>query len=128
MPAARIMLVDDDQDLTAVLSVLLTFEGYQTSSSTNEESAFAEITRQPPDLLVLDLQLDDPDGGLRLLRRLQLHHSTTRLPVLICSGDQFWLDRLHRLTATSQYAYLRKPFLVDELLNQIEELLRQNQR
>ncbi|HEU4327528.1 MAG TPA: response regulator [Roseiflexaceae bacterium] len=126
MTAARIMLVDDDADLTAVLSVLLTFEGYLTSSSANEEEAFNLITHQPPDLLVLDLQLDDPDGGLRLLRRLQLHRSTMRLPVLICSGDQFWLDRLHRLTATPQYAYLRKPFLIEELLAQIDELLARN--
>ncbi len=128
MTAARIMLVDDDADLTAVLSVLLAFEGYTTSCSAEEEDAFALIMRQPPDLLVLDLQLDDPDGGLRLLRRLQLHNSTARMPVLICSGDQFWIDRLHRLIATPQYAYLPKPFLVDDLLAQIDELLMRNRR
>lgn len=118
-----IALVDDDTDFVAALTTLLVHEGYAVLGCSDPEEAYACLTRHPPDLLVLDLQLAQPYGGIQLLRRLQLDPRTAGLPTLICSGDEFWMRRLGALVSPTQYSCLRKPFLIDELLDRIERLL-----
>lgn len=125
-PAAsqtRIALVDDDAELVAALTTLLIHEGYAVIGCSDPEDAYAQIVERPPDLLLLDLQLAEPHGGIQLLRRLQLNPRTASLPILICSGDEFWIRRLEALVTPPQYACLRKPFLIDDLLDRIERLL-----
>lgn len=118
-----IALVDDDTDLVATLTTLLVHEGYAVLGCSDPEEAYERLTSQPPDLLVLDLQLVQPYGGIQLLRRLQLDPRTAGLPTLICSGDEFWMRRLEALVSPTQYSCLRKPFLIDDLLDRIERLL-----
>lgn len=122
-PRTRLALVDDDTELVAALTTLLVHEGYAVIGCSDPEDAYTCIIERPPDLLLLDLQLAEPHGGIQLLRRLQLNPNTASLPILICSGDEFWIRRLEPLIASPQYTCLRKPFLIDDLLDRIERLL-----
>lgn len=120
-PAAnlRILLVDDEPDLRELLRV--TFEGAHVSvvEASSGEEALAELAREVPDALVLDLRLPGMDGA-NLCRLLRSDESTRRLPVVVLSGgDGIELERARRNGANE---VVRKPFSPLELLGLIERL------
>ncbi|MFA7330194.1 MAG: sigma-54 dependent transcriptional regulator [Candidatus Delongbacteria bacterium] len=83
--SARIMLVEDDQDVVASLSESLSSQGYEIDFAEDLTTALVLLTTRPPDLVLLDIHLPGaPRGGLELLRRLRT--MSPRLPVIMVSG------------------------------------------
>ncbi len=60
--AARLMLVDDDQNILASVSVALEAEGFEVSTFFDSEMAMIEVSRNPPDLVVLDIKMPKLTG------------------------------------------------------------------
>ena len=79
--APRILLVDDDQELCALLTEYLGRFGLTASSAREPEQALRAFRTQPPDVLVLDVMLPGQDG-FALLRRIR---ETSRCPVVTAS-------------------------------------------
>jgi response regulator RpfG family c-di-GMP phosphodiesterase len=115
----RILLVDDEPALRELLRV--TFEGAHVSvvEAESGEDALAEIARELPDAIVLDLRMAGMDGA-DLCRRLRRDELTCRLPIVVLTGgDESDIQRARRAGADE---VVRKPFSPLELLALIERL------
>lgn len=117
--AQRVLLVDDDADLCAMLGEYLTGAGLEISTVHDGMQALEAVARMPPDVLVLDVSMPGMDG-FEVLRRL---HAITSVPVLFLTGRDEDDDRVHGLDLGAD-DYLTKPFNSRELLARIHAILR----
>jgi DNA-binding response OmpR family regulator len=116
----KILLVDDDAELTEMLASYFNAEGFDVTVAGSREQAWEAMSASRPDLLVLDLML--PDGnGLHLCRRIRADDAV--LPVLILTARGDPLDRVLGLELGAD-DYLSKPFEPRELLARVRALLR----
>jgi two-component system response regulator MprA len=118
--AARVLVVEDDQNVRQALDSALRFAGHEVVAVTDGDEALSEITRQEPDLIVLDLMMPRIDG-LTVCRMLR--ERGYRTPVLVLTARQEVADRVAGLDAGAD-DYLAKPFALDELLARVRALLR----
>ncbi|MFI6729206.1 response regulator transcription factor [Streptomyces atratus] len=116
----RVLVVDDEPDLTEVLAGALTGEGWQVRTATDGASAVAEARVFRPDAVVLDRMLPDMDG-LRVLR--ELRHEAREVCVLFLTARDAVEDRIAGITAGGD-DYVTKPFSLEEVLARLRGLLR----
>jgi response regulator RpfG family c-di-GMP phosphodiesterase len=115
----RILLVDDEPALRELLRV--TFEGAEVTvaEAASGEEALAQLAREIPDALVLDLRLPGIEGA-DLCRRLRRDELTVNLPIVVLSGGD--ADELQRARRSGADEVVRKPFSPLELLSIVERL------
>ncbi len=116
---ARLLVIDDDEQLLAALRRALAYEGYDVEVAPTGEAGLRAALKQPPDLVVLDVLLPGLDG-LEVCRRLR---GGGDVPVLMLTARDEVADRVAGLDAGAD-DYLVKPFAVDELLARVRALLR----
>ncbi|MFE5795694.1 response regulator transcription factor [Streptomyces sp. NPDC056503] len=116
---SRLLVVEDDPDLSLALRVLLTRGGYDVSLAADGREALRLLFAERPALMVLDLLLPGLDGWEVLDRTRDM----SDLPVLVLSGLGELDDRVRGLRSGAD-DYLVKPFAQAELLARIEALLR----
>ena len=121
MPA-RLLLIDDDSRLTAMLTDYLSAAGFEVSVAGSLAAARSQLATAAFDLLVLDLMLGDGDG-LDYCRELRADIHTRRLPVLMLSARGEPMDRILGLELGAD-DYLAKPFEPRELQARVKALLR----
>ncbi|WP_322101435.1 response regulator [Paraburkholderia sp. J41] len=81
----RILLVDDDRDITDAVAMLLELEGHEVRSATNGEGALQAIRSFAPDVAFLDWKLPDMSGA-QLLARLKAQPGTAHTRFVLLSG------------------------------------------
>lgn len=117
---ARILVVDDDPELRALLQRFLAEHGYQVRSVDGGKAMDGALQRQSADVVVLDLMMPGEDG-LAILRRLRAGGDQVPVIMLTARGDP--VDRVLGLEMGAD-DYLAKPFLPRELVARIASLLR----
>ncbi len=123
MPAVHIAVVNDDAAFLDLMAELLDGEGYRATLHHGRPIVHPALRRDPPDLVILDLRMADPDSGWELLQLLRLAPALRAIPVLMCSGDvRFLASRAADLRAKGCDT-LAKPFDLEELLAKIDALL-----
>ena len=117
----KILIVDDDVQITILLKRFLTAEGYEVTGINQSSEAVGVANSIHPDLVILDLMMPDPDGFM-LCRMLRADPSFIKTPILIVSALD---DSDSRALAFSARAtdYLSKPINLDKLTLTIKELL-----
>jgi two-component system phosphate regulon response regulator PhoB len=118
----RILIVEDEAPLTAMLRYNFEREGYRVAEAGDGEAAMVCIAEQPPDLVVLDWMLP-VTSGLEVCRRLKRAPGTRALPVIMLTAKGEEADRVRGLD-TGADDYLTKPFSVAELLARVRAVLR----
>jgi len=118
--AKRILLVEDDNELVAVLVDRFTIEGYSVVVSQDGDEAFLKAVTSPFDIILLDVGLPGRNG-LDLCR--DLRHAGCMSPILILSVRSQTLDKVLALKLGAD-DYLSKPFEGLELMARIEALMR----
>jgi len=121
---SRVLLVEDQRDLAALLAHNLELEGLEVRTVEDGREVLATVRSWAPDLLILDLMLPGIDG-YEVLRGLRA--VTRELPVLILSARGEEQDKIRgfRLDADQ---YVTKPFSLLELLERVHALLRRATR
>jgi len=117
--AERILLIDDDSRLAAMVSEYLGGAGYRVTLAESGAKGLERLAREPYDALVLDLSLPDMDG-LEVCRRLRARWD---LPVLMLTARGDAMDRIVGLELGAD-DYLPKPFEPRELLARLRAVLR----
>ncbi len=123
MPKRRIALVDDDPHIVMLLDDLFGEEGYRTLAISTGADADATIARERPDLVILDLWLEQQDTGWTIYDRLRADDVTAHIPVIICSADVATLRERATEIAARGDATIEKPFDIEALLALAADLL-----
>lgn len=118
----RVLVVDDESNLTELLSMALRYEGWEIKSAATGTSAVKTSKEFKPDAVVLDMMLPDFDG-MEVLRRLRDDDPT--LPVLFLTARDSVEDRVAGLTAGGD-DYVTKPFSLEEVVARVRALLRRS--
>ena len=115
----RILLVDDERQITRVLSRGLTAKGYDVHVAADGEAALQTFSDWHPDLIITDLSMPNMNG-LELCRRLR---AFSEVPIIVLSVKGEERAKVEALDAGAD-DYVTKPFGIDELLARIRAMLR----
>ena len=116
----RVLVVDDEHNLTELLSMALRYEGWEVKSAGSGMAAVRAAREFEPDAVALDMMLPDMDG-LEVLRRMREHND--RIPVLFLTARDAVEDRIAGLTAGGD-DYVTKPFSLEEVVARLRALMR----
>ena len=116
----RILVVDDEPSVRDALDRALRMDGYKVQLAADGREALDALAHQPPDAIVLDVLMPEPDG-LEVCRRLRA--AGDRTPVLMLTARDAVPDRVRGLDAGAD-DYLVKPFALEELGARLRALLR----
>jgi len=116
----RVLVVDDEENVTHLVSSALRFDGFETITADNGSAALARVAENEPDLIVLDVMMPGMDG-LGVLQSLRAAGS--QVPVIFLTARDAAQDRIVGLRAGAD-DYVVKPFSVEELLARVHAVLR----
>jgi DNA-binding response OmpR family regulator len=120
---ARILIVDDDPDVVEVAKVLLEKEGHEIASAGTRTDGLDQVEAFGPDLLVLDVMMDEPDDGLYMAQ--ELRRKGFDRPILMISGISritgMDFDRDDEMVPVN--AFMEKPLEPDAFLKHVKALL-----
>ncbi|MFQ6609625.1 MAG: response regulator [Fidelibacterota bacterium] len=117
----KILVVDDDTQLTDLIEEFLEPHGFTVTSKHTPEKTFKYLEHETVDLVVLDIMLPGMDG-LQLLRKLR---ETSSVPVIMLTARGEVSDRIIGLELGAD-DYMPKPFEPRELLARIQSILRRS--
>ncbi len=117
----KILVVDDDQEMTKMLEKYLSNEGYQVTVATTGAAALSAASATEPELVLLDIVLGAEDGR-EILRDLR---SISDVPVIFLTGRGLETERIAGLKLGAD-DYIVKPFSLGEVSARIETILRRS--
>lgn len=117
--AERVLIVDDDTRLSAMLADYLSGNGYTVHTAATTTAGLAELSRLLPDVVILDVMLPDLDG-FEACRRMR---AVSDVPILMLTAKGEEMDRIIGLELGAD-DYLPKPFNPRELLARLKAILR----
>lgn len=126
MARRKVLVVDDERDLSDIVAFNLRREQYDVISAVDGESAIVLAEREQPDLILLDLMLPGI-GGLEVCRRLRAQPRTSQIPIIMLTAKGEETDAVVGL-AQGADDYVRKPFGVKELMARVSAQLRARTR
>ncbi|MCK6526548.1 response regulator transcription factor [Myxococcota bacterium] len=122
--AARILLVEDEEDILALMEYTLRQEGFATVRASTGRQAIEQARRERPDLVLLDLMLPDL-GGAEVCRRLRADGDTAGIPIIMVTARVGEVDRVVGFEAGAD-DYVTKPFSPRELVLRVRAVLRRS--
>ncbi len=128
MGQGRILIIDDDPDITEAMTVVLEHKGYTVDSATDSSVGMEHIKANRPDLIILDVMMRTSQEGFELSRQLKSDDAFKEIPILMLTAvkDKTGLD--FKSTAGDAAwlpveGFLDKPVKPDVLLEKVESLL-----
>jgi two-component system KDP operon response regulator KdpE len=121
-PAAeksRVLVVDDEPQITRVLRTVLSSQGYQVRTAAEGEAALTNFTEWRPELVITDLYMPHMDG-VELCRRIR---AMSNVPIIVLSVKGEEKTKVEALDSGAD-DYVTKPFGIDELLARVRAALR----
>ena len=125
MSSAKVLVVDDEQDIRETLKEILGEEGYEVEVASNAAEARAARAREEPDLVLLDIWMPDTDG-VSLLREWAEAH-LLRFPVVMLSGHGT-VETAVEATRLGAFDFVEKPLSLAKLLRTVEKALEASKR
>ncbi len=117
--AKRILIIDNDEDYTKLLSLQLSSKGYEVVISNHGEEGFKKVLTEQPDLILLDIKMPEMDG-FTFVRRMKANEKIRKIPVVILTGYETMRD-LFQLEGVA--GYFVKGHDMPLLLKSVENIL-----
>lgn len=118
--AARILIVDDDENIRKVLTTILEDEGYSVESVDTAKKAIERTRRKSYNLALIDIRLPDMEG-IELLTRMK--DTTPKMRKVIITGYPTLQNAIEAVNRGAE-VYILKPFDMEKVLKTIEDQLR----
>ncbi|MGI8588068.1 MAG: response regulator transcription factor [Chloroflexia bacterium] len=119
---SRILVIDDDANITSFLKRALSYEGYSVDTAANGTEGLTRALEQPPDLVILDVMMPGLNG-YEVAERLRSGGSQ---PILMLTARDAVPDRVEGLDRGAD-DYIVKPFALEELMARVRALLRRTE-
>src|SRR5438552_7281701 len=118
---SRVLVVDDEPQITRVLRTVLSSHGYQVRTAAEGEAAMSNFTEWRPELVITDLYMPHMDG-VELCRRIR---EVSNVPIIVLSVRGEERSKVEALDSGAD-DYVTKPFGIDELLARVRAALRRS--
>jgi two-component system OmpR family response regulator len=118
----RVLVVDDEPNITELVSIGLRYEGFDVSSAHDGRGALRAVRELKPELVILDVTMPDIDG-LEVVRRMRAENIW--MPVIFLTARDAVEDKIAGLTVGGD-DYIAKPFSLDELVARVRAMVRRN--
>ena len=123
----RILVIEDEEDITAYLTTVFEDNGYEVDSAVDGVQAMSKIRENKPDLISLDVSIPEKTG-VKIYCELKADPQLASIPVVMVTGIerefQKYISTRNELPPPE--GYIAKPFQADELLHTISNLLNEN--
>lgn len=126
MSSGRILIVEDDFDISNMLRIYFTGQGYQVEVAARGGVALDACRKRLPDLIVLDIMLPDMDG-YAVCRELRTTTRTSHIPIIFLTQKDERSDKITGLELGAD-DYITKPFDIEELKWRVKNAIRTHQR
>lgn len=120
VPGPRIAAIDDSPELLQLMRALLQDEGYVFEGILTIEGAHQRLRVTQPSALILDVMMSEGEGGWRFLQELKNDPETANIPVILCTGASYFLEKHRDQITEFDCRILPKPFDLDEMLRSIQ--------
>ena len=120
---ARILIVDDDPDITFTTSLFLKKAQHEVQTASNRADGMQAIEEGNPDLIILDVMMEQADDGIAMAQELRRQGCETPILMLTSVGrvTGFKYDEDQELVPVN--AFFDKPIQPDQLIAKVSELL-----
>lgn len=128
MEKQKILIVDDDLDILAALSAILTNSGYDVVSAESKKEGLEKLISVKPDIAVLDVMMETSQAGFELTREIREISGFEDLPIIMLTsvGDETGVNFQAAMSDSDWLpadSYIEKPIEPDELIEEIRNLL-----
>lgn len=120
--STRVLVVDDETNITDLVSLSLRYEGFEVTSAHDGRGALRAVRELKPELVILDVTMPDIDG-LEVVRRMRAENLW--MPVIFLTARDAIEDKIAGLTVGGD-DYIAKPFSLDELIARVHATVRRN--
>ncbi|MEX0877777.1 MAG: response regulator [Candidatus Spechtbacterales bacterium] len=118
----KILFAEDEEVLLRSLTEILTQEGYDVTGVMDGESAIEQVTKNNPDLILLDLILPKKDG-FEVLKSLKAGETTKHIPVIVLTNLESLGDISRALEAGASAYLVKANYDLEDVLKKIEAVL-----
>jgi phosphoserine phosphatase RsbU/P len=126
MNDTRVLVVDDEADISTILTLTLRRAGFQVTAASDGVDGLSKLAEHTPDLVVLDVMMPRLDG-LEMLRRIRSEPATSTIPVILLTARAQVADRLVGFEHGAD-DYVAKPFEPNEVVARVRALLRRTEQ
>ena len=122
---AKILIVEDDKGLVALLQTILEKEGHLTMSASCGKTALDWINNSKPDLALLDVGLPDM-SGLEICKKIKGEYATRKIPIIILTGFADNQTKIEANLSAKADLFLNKPIENKDIISAIDMLLKKS--
>lgn len=116
----HVLLIDDEANIRELLAIALKGKGYRVTAAASADEAQTTVKKDPPDLIISDLQLEDEDG---LAIIAQLKTTLPNVPVILLTGVLFDPQVVRENLSKKVSCYLEKTSSLSKITDTIKRLL-----
>ena len=120
---ARILVVDDEPDIVRVVVKIMEARGHTVTTAKDGAEAIDRVKADPPDVVILDLNLPKIDG-YEVCKRIKTDPATRHVPVVMMTAAYVSVEDARTGSAAGADEYVVKPFLREVLVHNVERLIK----
>lgn len=121
---ARILVINDTQELLEMFRLLLEQEGHEVVLSGMPILRISEVEEIQPDLIILDIIFGDQKTGWQMLQMLKMKRSTAPIPIIVCTAALHEVQQQEGYLISQGVRVIYKPFDIDNLFTLIDQALK----
>jgi len=122
---STIAIIDDDPDILDASGLVLKSKGFEVVTASNPADGYTLIKEQNPDLIILDVMMDEPDDGFFLAQKLRRENVKTPIIMYTSVSKATGLD-FDRGEMVPVDDFLEKPISPEQLIQKVNKLLNKN--
>jgi two-component system phosphate regulon response regulator PhoB len=116
MMRKMVFVIEDDKDISELITILLEEEQYEVKTHPNATSFWESLKEEKPDVILLDVKL--PDGnGLDICSQVKAKAETSQIPIIMMSAH---LNLSGSMKNCHADAFIAKPFDIDNLIEKVQ--------